>query len=119
MRNKKILATFSGKQSLPLGCRNRNILGIARRVPRILTVFFVFFALATVFLAIESSAYGAQLVSLEAKSASIESQNQELRSALVTSTSLAKIAEDAQKLGMVKPEKLTYISGEKPVARIP
>ncbi len=99
--------------------RNKGYTRLVKRVPKVLAIFFVFFALATVFLAIESSAYGAQLVSLEAKSASVESQNQELRSTLVTSTSLAKIAEDAKTLGMVKPEKLTYISGEKPVARIP
>lgn len=111
MRNKR--------QSLVIGGKNRNILGVVRRVPRVLAVFLAFFALATIFLAIESSAYGAQLVNLEQKIASIESQSQELRSELVTSTSLAKIAEDAQRLGMVKPEKLTYIKAEKPVARIP
>lgn len=98
----------------------RNILSMTRKMPKIMVVFLVLFALATIFLAIESFAQGAQLVGLESKEAQIESQNEELRSQLVTSTSLSKISDEAQQMGMIVPGKLIYINGEKPVAnRVP
>ncbi|HEX6977308.1 MAG TPA: hypothetical protein VF185_03040 [Patescibacteria group bacterium] len=89
---------------------------LIKRVPKVLAVCLIVFALATILLTIESSAQGATLTALETKVNQIESQNQELRSDLVVSTSLAKVGEEASKIGMVKPEKLTYLSNEKPVA---
>ena len=97
----------------------RKFFSLAKKMPRVLSAFLILFALATVFLAIESSTQGAELVRLENEENILEAQNQELRSSLVSSTSLAKIADEAQKMGMVKPEKLSYIKGEKPVAKIP
>ncbi len=99
-----------------MSTKSKIYLRYVKRVPKVLAVFLIFFALATIFLAIESSAQGATLTALEAKESQIEAQNQELRSSLVVSTSLAKVAEEAEKMGMIKPEKLTYLTSEKPVA---
>src|SRR5258708_33116673 len=66
--------------------------------------------IATVFFAIEASAQGAILVSLENKAADLQSQNQELSDNLVAATSLSQINKEATNMGMARPEKFVYLT---------
>lgn len=87
-----------------------NILGI--NVPFVLIVLLSVFAATIVFTAVEQAAMGAELVYLERKGEKIIAENKELSSKLIMDSSLSKVSEEASASGMVKPDKIMYLTSE-------
>ena len=72
-----------------------------------------------VFFAIQSAAYGARLTVLDEKAAKLASQNRELSSRLIESTSLSGLSGKTEELGYQKPDNILYLSSDSFVARLP
>ena len=83
-----------------------------RRIPVLIGVFLGSLLVATVFFATKSSAQGMMLISLEDKAAGLEAQNQELKTQIVSSSSLLQIGKEAKNLKMGSPEKFVYLSNQ-------
>ncbi|OGM31233.1 hypothetical protein A2630_04390 [Candidatus Woesebacteria bacterium RIFCSPHIGHO2_01_FULL_44_10] len=75
-------------------------------------------AVATVILAIDSSAKGAVLASLENESVTLEKENRQLKDDLVSATSLTNTQKIAEEAGLIKPEKIIYLNILEPVASL-
>lgn len=89
------------------------VLGI--EIPIFAVVLLSVFAALTVFIAVEQSTKGAELVYLEKKSEVLTGANKELSSKLVMDSSLSKVSDQASHSGMIKPEKTVYLgSGAAP-----
>jgi len=86
------------------------ILGI--NIPLTVIASLSILAGVTVFTAVEQAAKGAELVYLEAKLDKIAGDNKELASKLVMDSSLSKVSDQASASGLVKPDKIMYLSSE-------
>jgi hypothetical protein len=85
-----------------------------------LSIFFLGILLVTTILfGIKSASQGVILMELEDKAHLFETANDELSNVLVTNTSLAKIGERANEMGMIKAEKTVYLKADAPVANLP
>ena len=89
-----------------------------REVP-LLVMFLVLLVAAAVFLSIEAATKGAQLMYLEKEIAKVEKENKALTSSLVQDTSLTKIAQMAEELGMKRPKSIIYLNNKDTVAKLP
>lgn len=94
-----------------------SLLGIEVSVAFASLLLFLFGA--TIFLAIESSSQGAQLIALERDAQLLEAENRQIEAQIVSQSSLAKVAGMIEELKMVKPEKIVYLNREQPVAQLP
>lgn len=74
--------------------------------------------IASVVLAVSASAQGARLARLSGARRALAEENEILTQKLVSRSSLAKIALEAQTLGMIKPENVIYLV-DMPVAALP
>ncbi len=90
--------------------RKIKILGIG--IPLTVIVFLSILVAVTVFTAVEQAAKGAELVYLEAKGDKIAAENSELSSKLIMDSSLSKVAEEASVSGLIKPDKIMYLTSE-------
>lgn len=84
-----------------------------------LIIIVIFLLITEICLAIISSSKGLLFSDLGQKQNDLERQNMEYTSILVSNTSLTKIAESAEKYGMIKPQTTLYLNKEEPVAVVP
>ncbi len=82
-----------------------------KKLQKIIGGVLVCLTIATVFFAIKASAEGQTLITLEEKAQTLQTENQELNSEIVNSTSLSQIGKEAQAMGMIQPEKYAYMKG--------
>lgn len=69
-----------------------------------------FLLVAAVFFAMKSSAQGVKLITLETKATTLESENQEIQSEIISDTSLSLIGKEAKTLGLDVPQKYVYLN---------
>lgn len=72
-----------------------------------------------IFSAIGTSLWGVELHSIEQEIASVEAENRNLTSEIVSKMSLTEIYENESELGYVKPESVIYVEGQDAVAQLP
>jgi hypothetical protein len=71
-----------------------------------------------VFFTIQTSAMGAELSLYEHKSIELTKENQELKTALVSQSSLSETQEKAEELGYVRPSTIVFVKENAPVTAL-
>jgi hypothetical protein len=71
-----------------------------------------------VFFTIQTSAMGAELSLYEHKSIELTKENQELKTALVSQSSLSETQEKAQELGYARPSTIVFVKENAPVTAL-
>ena len=81
-------------------------------------VTFGVFAVAMVFLAVQSSTVGSKLSYLEEDEEKLLQENRELSQKLSSQSSLTSISSKAEEMGFASPQNIIYPSKEGPVANV-
>ena len=78
----------------------------------LLIIAIVLFMVSSVYVAIEASATGAEMRSLEERQPMLESAKSELEATLVRGMSGAEMDSKSASLGFTKPTELIYLNGD-------
>jgi cell division protein FtsL len=73
---------------------------------------FAMLVVTSVFVSISSASKGSELMEIEREMQDMSARNQQLKMEMISGTSLKYIAERADELGMVRPEKIMYLNQE-------
>ena len=110
MRRLKIKRQIDSKKS-------RVVLGI--KIPVIFFPVIAVFVAFSIYATIQLLVSGAKLADLRRRSSSLAKENEELRVALVSTTSLTELDKVSTDMGFSKPANILYIEGEETVAKLP
>ena len=84
-----------------------------------ITIPLVVLLIIEVYFAILFSSKGTLIAQLEQENNALLEENEKLTNSLVTNTSLAKVSQTAETMGLTKPENFLYPIKDETVAKVP